>query len=59
MVKRSDWILPLGAAKAELIIVLVITFLFLPLWLHALLDILLVASLVWVSQDWTAWRTQA
>jgi hypothetical protein len=46
-VKRQDWRLPLAIGVASVIVLLVITFLFPPLWLRGILDMGLLAGLVW------------
>ena len=47
-VNRKDWKKPLGIGAVSVIILLVLTFLFPPFWLRAVLDLGLLAGLVWV-----------
>jgi len=46
-VKRADWKRPLAIGVASVIVLLVLTFLFPPLWLRGVLDLGLLAGLVW------------
>ena len=46
-VKRKDWRKPLAIVVASVIVLLVLTFLFPPLWLRGVFDLGLLAGLVW------------
>lgn len=52
-VQRKDWRIPLAIGMASVIVLLVLTFLFPPLWLRGLLVLGLLAGLVW------SWRQTA
>jgi cell division protein FtsW (lipid II flippase) len=46
-INRKDWRKPLAIGVASVIVLLVLTFLFPPLWLRGVLDLGLLAGLVW------------
>jgi uncharacterized membrane protein YozB (DUF420 family) len=46
-VKRKDWRKPMAIVVASVIVLLVLTFLFPPLWLRGVFDLGLLAGLVW------------
>lgn len=50
-ITRPDWKKPLAVGAASVIVLLIFTFLFLPLWLRVALDLALLAGLVWVYLD--------
>jgi hypothetical protein len=48
VVNRQDWKPPMALGLASVVILLVLTFLFPPLWLRLLLDLALLGGLVWI-----------
>jgi hypothetical protein len=46
-INRKDWKKPLAVGAASVIVLLVLTFLFPPLWLRGVLDLGLLTGLVW------------
>ncbi len=48
---RKDWRAPLAVGAASVIVLLALTFLFPPLWLRGVLDIILLAGLAWTFRQ--------
>ncbi|MBN2005948.1 MAG: hypothetical protein JXA21_21500 [Anaerolineae bacterium] len=51
VIKRKDWKTPLAVGVASVVVLLVMTFLFPPLWLRGVLDLGLLVALVWVYRS--------
>ncbi len=50
-ITRNDWRLPLAIGVASILVLLVLTFLFPPLWLRGVLDLGLLPGLAWSFRD--------
>lgn len=50
-INRREWKMPLGLTIASVFVLLLLTFLFPPLWLRVMFDLVLLAGLVWIVRQ--------